>query len=61
LEETRRACSQLTPGLPVITAKAVENVIANAKGLAHLALKPGDMLDLSFLERLEAERKSRAR
>ncbi len=29
LEETRRTYSQVTPGLPLITAKAMENVIAN--------------------------------
>jgi NitT/TauT family transport system substrate-binding protein len=57
LEETRRAYSQLTPGLPIITAKSVENVIANDKELAPLGLKPAEMLDLSFLERLQQERK----
>jgi NitT/TauT family transport system substrate-binding protein len=61
LEETRRAYAQLTPGLPVITAKSVENVIANDKELAQLALKPAEMLDLSFLERLQEEKKSKGR
>jgi hypothetical protein len=61
LEETRRAYSQLTPGLPVITAKAIENVIRNEKDLAAMPLNPMDTLDLSFLQRLEEERKARAR
>jgi ABC-type nitrate/sulfonate/bicarbonate transport system substrate-binding protein len=59
LEETRRAYSQLTPGLPIITAKSVENVIANDKDLASLGLNPGAMLDLSFLEKLQEERKAK--
>ena len=58
LEETRRAYTQLTPGLPIITAKSVENVIANDKELAPLALKPVEMLDLSFLDKLQQERKA---
>jgi len=61
LEETRRAYSQLTPGLPIITAKSIENVIANDKELAPMGLKAEDFLDLSFLQRLQEERKSRAR
>ncbi|HEY6197434.1 MAG TPA: ABC transporter substrate-binding protein [Candidatus Binatia bacterium] len=61
LEETRRAYSQLTPGLPVITPKAIENVIRNEKDLAAMTLNPMDILDLSFLQRLEEERKARAR
>jgi NitT/TauT family transport system substrate-binding protein len=61
LEETRRAYSQLTPGLPVITPKAIENVIKNEKDLAVMALNPMDVLDLSFLQRLEQERKARGR
>jgi len=59
LEETRRAYSQLTPGLPIITAKSVENVIANDKEIASLGLKPAEMLDLSFLEKLQDERKTK--
>jgi ABC-type nitrate/sulfonate/bicarbonate transport system substrate-binding protein len=59
LEETRRVYSQVTPGLPIITARAVENVIANDKELAPLALKANEMLDLSFLERLQEERKTK--
>jgi ABC-type nitrate/sulfonate/bicarbonate transport system substrate-binding protein len=61
LEETRRAYSQITPGLPYITAKSVENVIMNDKVLAGQGLKPDDILDLSFLRKLEQERKSRPR
>ncbi len=59
LEETRRAYSQVTPGLPMITAKSIENVIANEKDLAGMGLRAADILDLSFLQRLEQERKAR--
>lgn len=59
LEETRRAYSQMTPGLPLISAKSIENLIVNDKELAPLGLKPGEFLDLSFLERLREERKSK--
>lgn len=59
LEETRRAYSEVTPGLPVISAKAIENVIVNDKNLAHLGLKPAELLDLSFLQKLEQERKAK--
>jgi ABC-type nitrate/sulfonate/bicarbonate transport system substrate-binding protein len=61
LEETRRAYTQLTPGLPVITAKSIENVIKNDKDLAAMSLNPTDILDLSFLQKLEEERKTRGR
>jgi NitT/TauT family transport system substrate-binding protein len=61
LDETRRAYSQLTPGLPLITAKAVENVIVNEKALAGMNLKPEELLDLSFLQKLQGERKSKGR
>jgi hypothetical protein len=61
LEETRRAYSQLTPGLPIITPKSIENVIRNEKDLAAMALNPMDVLDLSFLQRLEEERKAKGR
>ena len=59
LEETRRSYGQLTPGLPWITVKAVENVIANDNHLAGMNLKAAELLDLSFLERLAEERKAR--
>ena len=58
LEETRRVYSQLTPGLPVISPKAIENVIANDKGLSGMGLRAADLLDLSFLEKLAQERKA---
>lgn len=61
LEETRRVYSQLTPGLPLISAKAIENVIANDKSLSGMNLNAVGMLDLSFLERLAQERKAKQR
>ena len=59
LEETRRSYSQLTPGLPWITVKAIENVIANDNHLAGMNLKAAELIDLSFLERLAEERKAK--
>ena len=61
LEETRRVYSQLTPGLPVITTKAIENVIANDKSLSGMNLNAAELLDLSFLEKLAQERKTKGR
>jgi NitT/TauT family transport system substrate-binding protein len=61
LEETRRVYTQVTPGLPYVTAKAIENVIVNDKALAGLGLKAEEMLDLSFLKKLEEERKAKGR
>jgi NitT/TauT family transport system substrate-binding protein len=61
LEETRRAYSVVTPGLPFISAKAIENVIANDKNLAGLGLKADAILDLSFLQRLQQERNAKSR
>ena len=61
LEETRRAYSQVTPGLPVITAKSIENVIVNDKDLSGMSLNPVEILDLSFLQRLEKERPAKGR
>jgi NitT/TauT family transport system substrate-binding protein len=61
LEETRRVYSQMTPGLPSISARSIENLIVNDKELAPLGLKPNEILDLSFLERLQEERKSKAK
>jgi len=58
LEETVRVYSRVTPGLPMVTVKSIENVIANDKDLSAMDLKPAEMLDLSFLQRLEEERKS---
>jgi ABC-type nitrate/sulfonate/bicarbonate transport system substrate-binding protein len=61
LEETRRVYGQLTPGLPMITTKAIENVIANDKSLSGMNLNAAELLDLSFLERLAQERKTKGR
>ena len=61
LEETRRVYSQVTPGLPIITVKAMENVVANDKNLAAMNLNVAEILDLSFLERLAQERKTKGR
>ena len=61
LEETRRVYSQVTPGLPIITIKAMENVVANDKNLAGMNLNFAEILDLSFLERLAQERKAKGR
>lgn len=59
LEETRRTYAQVTPGLPLVTVKAVENVIANDKNLAGMKLNVNELLDLSFLEQLAQERKTK--
>ena len=61
LEETRRTYSQVTPGLPLITVKALENVIANDKNLSGMKLNASELLDLSFLEQLAQERKAKGR
>src|SRR5262245_29398308 len=61
LEETRRTYSQVTPGLPLITVKAMENVIANDRNLAGMKLNVSELLDLSFLEQLAQERKAKGR
>ena len=61
LEETRRVYSQVTPGLPIVTVKAMENVIANDKNLAGMKLNVSELLDLSFLEQLAQERKTKLR
>jgi NitT/TauT family transport system substrate-binding protein len=61
LEETRRVYSQVTPGLPIVTAKAMENVIANDKNLSAMKLNVNELLDLSFLEQLAQERKAKGK
>ena len=61
LEENRRVYSQVTPGLPLISVKAMENVVANDKNLAGMNLNVPEILDLSFLERLAQERKAKRR
>jgi hypothetical protein len=52
---------KMTPGLPLVTAKSIENVIQDDKDLSGLGLRPGEMLDLSFLQKLEEERKGKGR
>ena len=61
LEETRRVYSQVTPGLPIVTAKAMENVIANDKNLSTMKFNVSELLDLSFLEQLAQERKAKGK
>jgi len=58
LEETVKVYSRVTPGLPMVTVKSIENVIDNDKDLSAMDLKPAEMLDLSFLQKLEEERKA---
>jgi len=59
LDETRRAYSQVTPGLPLISAKAIDNVVANDRNLVGMGLKSEEILDLSFLLKLQQERKAK--
>jgi ABC-type nitrate/sulfonate/bicarbonate transport system substrate-binding protein len=61
LEETINMYSRVTPGLPAVTAKSIENVIANDEDLSNMGLKAADMLDLSFLQKLEEERKAKSK
>src|SRR6266536_5027772 len=61
LEETRSVYMKMTPGLPLVTVKSIENVIQDDRDLSGLGLKPEEMLDLSFLQRLEEERKAKGR
>jgi hypothetical protein len=61
LEETINMYSRVTPGLPAVTAKSIENVIVNDDDLAGMGLKAADMLDLSFLEKLAEERKAKGK
>jgi ABC-type nitrate/sulfonate/bicarbonate transport system substrate-binding protein len=57
LDETRRVYSQITPDLPVVTPKAMENMIQSDRVLATANVTGTDVLDLSFLKQLEEERK----
>lgn len=59
LEETRRVYSQVSSGLPVVTPKAMENMIASDRVLSTMNVNPMDVLDLSFLKQLEEERKTK--
>lgn len=61
LEETRNVYIKMTPGLPLVTVKSIENVIQDDRDLSGLGLKPEEMLDLSFLQKLEEERKAKGR
>jgi len=58
LEETINMYSRVTPGLPAVTAKSIENVIVSDSDLSGMGLKAADMLDLSFLQKLAEERKA---
>src|SRR5215472_5032982 len=57
LEETRRVYTQVSPGLPVVTVKSMENMIASDKLLSTMNISGVDVMDLSFLKQLEEERK----
>jgi ABC-type nitrate/sulfonate/bicarbonate transport system substrate-binding protein len=59
LEETRRVYTQVTPGLPIVTAKAMENMIASDRMLSTMNINGADVMDLSFLKQLEEERKAK--
>jgi ABC-type nitrate/sulfonate/bicarbonate transport system substrate-binding protein len=59
LDETRRVYTQVSPGLPVVTIKSMENMIASDRVLSTMNVNPLDVLDLSFLKQLEEERKAR--
>ena len=59
LEETRRVYAQVTPGLPIVTLKAMENMISSDRMLSTMNINGADVMDLSFLKQLEEERKTR--
>jgi ABC-type nitrate/sulfonate/bicarbonate transport system substrate-binding protein len=59
LEETRRVYAQVTPGLPVVTLKAMENMIASDRMLSTMNINGAEVVDLSFLKQLEEERKTK--
>jgi hypothetical protein len=61
LEETINMYSWVTPGLPAVTAKSIENVIVSDGDLSGMGLKAADMLDLSFLQKLAEERKAKGK
>jgi len=61
LDETRRVYTQVTPGLPIVTTKSMENMIASDRVLSTMNVNPLDVLDLSFLKQLEEERKTKGR
>jgi stalled ribosome alternative rescue factor ArfA len=47
------------PRLPVVTAKSLENIISNDRALVKMNINAAEILDLSFLQRLEEERKTK--
>lgn len=57
LEETRQVYRQVTPGLPIVTLKSMENMIASDRMLSTMNINGGEVMDLSFLRQLEEERK----
>ena len=59
LDETRRVYTQVTPGLPIVTVKSMENMIASDRVLSKMNINAMDVLDLSFLKQLEEERKTK--
>jgi NitT/TauT family transport system substrate-binding protein len=59
LEETRRVYSQVMPGLPIVTVKAMENMIASDRVLSTANVNPLDVLDLTFLKQLDEERRAK--
>ena len=59
LDETRRVYTQVTPGLPIVTTKAMDNMIASDRTMATMNINSADVMDLSFLKQLEEERKNR--
>ena len=61
LEETINMYTRVMPGLPLVTTRSIENVIVNDDDLAGMGLKAADMLDLSFLQKLEEERKVKSK
>jgi NitT/TauT family transport system substrate-binding protein len=59
LDETRRVYTQVTPGLPIVTMKAMDNMIASDRTMATMNINSADVMDLSFLKQLEEERKTK--
>jgi NitT/TauT family transport system substrate-binding protein len=59
LDETRRVYTQVTPGLPIVTVKSMENMIAGDRVLSKMSINAADVLDLSFLKQLEEERRAK--
>ena len=57
LEETRQVYRQVTPGLPIVTLRSMENMIASDRMLSTMNINGADVMDLSFLRQLEEERK----